>query len=148
MRTFALAAVLALLVLGGNPPASHAQTCLSTSPLYGIAPGDEGAKSDWYFAGVAGPVGNGYTGTVYVSVFNSSVNQSISGTVDEFQEVNGSTQLNIFGQSFTLGPNRSQTFAFNGAAPNGDPIAVPKGKVHFHVYGAVVNVYSEQWLAC
>ena len=142
-------AACAILAVWAAPRIANAQTCLSASPLYSVATNSTGADVD--FAGVAGSIGNGYTGTVYVSLFNPSVSNSITGNVDEFQETTANDPahpLLIFGQGFTLAPNRSETIAFNGQAPNGDPIAVPSGKVHFHVYGAVVNVYAEQWLRC
>lgn len=146
-----LALVLAAFA-GPAVPVARASGCTSASPLYSAVAGDASAKPEWLFAGVAGPPGNGYTGTVYVSIFNpSSASAPVHADIFEYDEVSGATStVDIFSEGVDLTGGRSETFTFNGLPPHPtDNITVPSGKVHFDVRATgPVNVYAEQWLVC
>ena len=144
---------------------AHATSACPGATLYSAMSGPESAGPLWEFSGVAGPIGNGYTGVLYLDTWNPDPLNAIHVEWFAYSEVSTLSQdLAIFNWPLDLPPGRSKTQTYDGtigpfANVSGDPTVVPSGKVHFAARGytplgptapqpAPVSVHAEQWLTC
>lgn len=165
LLTSALAALAVLVtVIPLGHPARAAAACPG-STLYAVVPGLEVSQPVSYFTGVAGAIGNGYTGTLYIDAWNPDPANAVHLELTAWSEVATLDQtLDSFWWALDLPPGRSKTQTYDGTIRPFSglnpppPVTVPSGKVHFSVRGyqpgsppsgsAPASVHVEQWLVC